>query len=166
MSRKKPSHPEAAPDGPDFGILLALAFRVYVDELHRELAARGFDDMLPSFGVVFRALDEQPLTLTQLASQLQVSKQAVAKIVAQMRSRDLVAQQDDDDDRRAKNLVLTRRGQAAVDAAKAIGARAEARLCKEVGADAVAGMRTALEHLVVTGGGETEMRARRVRPLW
>lgn len=54
MSRRQ--QPPDAADAPDFGILLALAFRVYVDELHAELAARGFPDMKPGFGVVFRAV--------------------------------------------------------------------------------------------------------------
>lgn len=164
MSRRE--KPPGEPDAPDFGILLALAFRAYVDELHAELAARGFTDMKPGFGVVFRALHERPLTLTQLAGQLGVSKQAAAKVVGELLTRELVAQEDPPEDLRTKLLVLTTRGRALVRAAVQIGARVEQRLVAEVGTRAVAGMRTALEHLVTSGGGEPEMRARRARPVW
>lgn len=159
-SRERPS------DAPDFGILLALAFRVYVDELHAELAARGFTDMRPGYGAVFRALHERPLTLTLLAAQLGVSKQAAGKVVGELLSRGLVAQRDGAEDLRTKLLVLTAGGRALVRAAKQVGARVEKRLAAEVGPRAVAGMRTALAHLVVSGGGEPELRARRVRPVW
>ena len=164
MSRRE--QPPAAADAPDFGILLALAFRVYVDELHAELAARGFTDMKPGFGVVFRALYERPLTLTRLAAQLGVSKQAAAKVVGELLTRELVAQQESAEDLRTKLLVLTTRGRALVRAATQIGARVEQRLVAEVGPRAVAGMRTTLEHLVTSGGGAPEMRARRARPVW
>lgn len=166
MSSRSPTPAEPAPAAPDFGILLALAFRVYVDELHEELAARGYDDIRPSFGVVFRALAERPLTLTQLAAQLNVSKQAIAKVVGELRSRRLVAQRATAADRRAKRLELTERGRAVVRAATEIGARVEDRLRAELGADTVAAMRKALEHLVISSGAETEMRARRARPVW
>ena len=153
-------------NAPDFGILLALSFRVYVDELHAELGSRGFEDLRPSFGIVVRALHERPLTLTQLAEQMAVSKQAVAKITGEMLARGFIEQQGAEGDRRMKDLVLTARGRALMRAATEIGGRVEARLRREIGADAVAGMRTALEHLVVSGGGETEMRAKRSRPVW
>src|SRR3954468_21334641 len=120
------------PSAADFGILLALAFRVYVDELHSELAKRGFDEMRPAFGLVFRALGERPLTLTQLASQLGTSKQAMAKVVAELLERDFIAQHGSDTDRRIKVLVLTERGRAVVKAAIEIGSRVEARLRAEI----------------------------------
>lgn len=154
------------PQEADFGILLALAYRVYVDELHAALAARGYPDMRPSFGAVFRALHEQPLTLTQLAEQLGTSKQAAAKLVAELVERGLVVQRASDEDRRRKDLTLSPRGRALVRAAIDVGAKVEARLVAEVGARAVAGLRAALEHLIVTGGGQAELRARRARPVW
>jgi len=155
-----PRPPEA-----DFGILLALAYRVYVDELHAALAARGYPDMRPSFGAVFRALHEQPLTLTQLAELLGTSKQAAAKLVAELVERGLVVQRASDEDRRRKDLTLSARGRALVRAAIDVAAKVEARLVAEVGPRAVAGMRAALEHLIVAGGGQTELRARRTRPV-
>jgi DNA-binding MarR family transcriptional regulator len=161
MSRRSTSA-----DAPDLGILLALAFRVYVDELHAELAARGFPDMKPGFGVVFRALQAGPLTLTQLAAQLGISKQAAAKVVGELLERGFLVQEEEPEDRRTKLLALTQRGRAVVRAAMQIGARVEARLGEEVGPRAVAGLRAALEHLVVSGGDEADMRARRARPVW
>jgi DNA-binding MarR family transcriptional regulator len=83
-----------------------------------------------------------------------------------MRARGFLEQRGADGDRRMKDLVLTTRGRALMRAATEIGGRVEARLRREIGAAAVDGMRTALEHLLVSGGAETEMRARRSRPVW
>lgn len=165
MSSRAPD-PEQRLAQADFGILLALAYRVYVDELHAALAARGYPDMRPSFGALFRALYQQPLTLTELAAQLGTSKQAAAKIVAELVERGLVVQRATDADRRRKDLVLSPRGRALVRTAIEIGTKVEARLVAEVGPKAVTGMRAALEHLVVTGGGQAELKARRARPVW
>jgi len=44
----------------DFGIVLALAYTAFVDEMRAELAAGGHDGLHRSFGYVARALDEAP----------------------------------------------------------------------------------------------------------
>lgn len=157
------SDPDPRPAEADFGILLALAYRVYVDELHAALAARGFEDMRPSFGAIFRALYKESLTLTELAEQLGTSKQAATKIVAELVERGLVVQRAAEADRRRKDLTLSARGRALVRAAIEVAAKVEARLVREVGASAVAGLRVTLEHLVVSGGAEADLRARRTR---
>ncbi|MEP6971458.1 MAG: MarR family transcriptional regulator, partial [Betaproteobacteria bacterium] len=59
----------------DFGVLLGLAYQVFVDELHADLHGRGFDDIGTAYGYVFRALDAQDLHLRQLAERLSMSDQ-------------------------------------------------------------------------------------------
>lgn len=151
----------------DFGYLLALALQSYVDELHAGLAARGFDELRPSFGLVFRALDEEPLTLTGLAARLGVSKQAAAKVVAELLERGFVEQRAGADDRRTKALVLSMRGRSLVRAARGISGQVERRLRRALGPAAVDGLRRVLSHLVEEGeaarrGGA----APRARPVW
>ena len=43
-------------DAPDFGVLFALAFGCYVDQLHAALGERGFVGIRSAFGPVLRAL--------------------------------------------------------------------------------------------------------------
>lgn len=166
MSSRSVKRAAPTPPSADFGILLALALRVYLDELHSELAKRGYEDLRPAFGVTFRALMEKPLTLTQLAVQLGTSKQAMAKTVAELLKRGFVVQHGSEIDRRTKALALTDRGRGVVAAATEIGGRVESRLAGELGTANVAAMRAALEHLVVSGGGAAEMKARRTRAVW
>src|SRR4051794_18606925 len=121
------------PDGADLGILLTLALRAFVDQLHHELDAEGFADVRPAFGVVFRALRDEPLTLTDLAGRLGVTKQAASKVVEEMTQLRLVRRRTSPADARAKLLTLTPRGRRAMAAAMRIGADIDARLAQQTG---------------------------------
>src|SRR5947208_13769673 len=70
--------------GYDFGILLGLAYQDFVRELNQELAARGFPDVRPAFGYVFRALLAERLTATELARRLGMTPQGALKLVDEM----------------------------------------------------------------------------------
>lgn len=153
------------PAGLDLGYLLALGFQSYVEELHGGLAAAGFSDLRPNFGLVFRALDEGPLTLTQLAGRLGVSKQAAAKVAAELQERRFVAQQAGEDDRRTKLLVLSTRGRDLVRAAKGISHKVERRLRRALGPAAVDEMRRVLVAMV-EAGELARGDASRARPVW
>ena len=54
----------------DIGILLGLAYARFVDELRADLAARGFADLGPSYGYVFRVLGDGERSLSELAGLL------------------------------------------------------------------------------------------------
>src|SRR5438128_1677151 len=136
-------------DGADLGILLTLALRAFVDQLHRELDVRGFADVRPAFGVVFRALREEPLTLTDLASRLGVTKQAASKVVDEMVELRLVRRRASPTDARAKLLVLTPRGRRAMATAMQVGAEIDARLADQTGRRAVNITHATLEAFVV-----------------
>src|SRR5215475_15208196 len=102
----------------DLGVLLALAYGQFVLELRAYLAEEGFDDLGRSDGYVFRALDLAPLTTSELAERLRITKQGAAQIVADMQRRGYVERQPHPDDRRAQRLTLTERGEAALTAAR------------------------------------------------
>jgi DNA-binding MarR family transcriptional regulator len=143
----------SAPSGEaDFGILFALAFRCYVDHLHTELAERGFTPVRPAFGPVLRALRSREDTLTGLARELAVSKQAVSRVVDDMRTAGLVSQGSDPADGRARPLALTPRGEAMVDAAVAVATAYEHSLVASLGSDGAQALRQALTHIVESGG--------------
>jgi DNA-binding MarR family transcriptional regulator len=138
----------------DFGLLLAQALNGYVEHLHRELGKRGFTDLRPTFGLLLRSLHAQPRTLTELARELGVSKQAAAKVVGEVERRELVEREPSPVDGRATVLRLSARGEALVAAAIEIGNAVERGLPDD------AGLRTGLEQLAYdppwAGGGTSK----------
>ncbi|MDT4919277.1 MAG: hypothetical protein QOI15_179 [Pseudonocardiales bacterium] len=145
----------------DIGILLTLALRAFTDQLHAELRTRGFPDLRPAFGVVFRSLRNEPLTLTELADRLRVTKQAAAKVVDEMASKGLLRKKPAAGDGRAKLLELTPRGRRAMATAIEIGAEIYARVEAAAGPRATAGMRRALEFLIIDSGLGDDLANRR-----
>jgi DNA-binding MarR family transcriptional regulator len=131
----------------DFGLLLAQAFNAYIEHLHRELAHRGFSDLRPAFGLALRALHERPRTLTALAGELGVTKQAAAKVVVELEGRSLIEREPSPEDGRATLLRLSPRGRSLVAAAIRIGDAVERDLGRNLGDDAAAHLRAALERL-------------------
>lgn len=149
----------------DFGLLFALAFRCYVDHLHARLAERGFTPVRSAFGPVLRALRGRETSLTSLAAELDISKQAAGRIVEDMRAADLVSQRSDPSDGRARILALTERGRAMVDAAIEIAADYEAAMRAELGAEGARSLRAGLERVVERAGSAGDLAARRVRSI-
>jgi DNA-binding MarR family transcriptional regulator len=150
----------------DLGILLTVSLRGFVDLLHGELGRKGFADVRPPFGVVFRSLRDGPLTLTDLAARLGVTKQAVAKVVSEMAGKGLLRRRPDARDSRAKLLELTPRGRRAMSTAIGIGADIERRLREQVGDGPVDGLTQTLTAFVELAGGSAELAARRSRAVW
>jgi DNA-binding MarR family transcriptional regulator len=153
------------PSDVDFGILFALAYRCYVDHLHARLAEQGFTPVRSAFGPVLRALRDRPTGLTALAADLGISKQAVARVVDDMRAAGLVEQAPDPTDGRARVLSLTTRGDAMVAAAIAIANDYEASLAEQLGARQAEAVRRGLEQIVEGAGAQADLAARRVRSL-
>jgi DNA-binding MarR family transcriptional regulator len=132
----------------DFGILLALAYAAFVRELRQALEAEGYDDLPSSFGYVARHLDEGTLTLSELAARLGMTSPGALKIVQQMQSAGYLERDADPDDKRMIRLSLSKRGRAALRAARRFHARFEKQLEEEHGARKVEGLREVLESLL------------------
>jgi DNA-binding MarR family transcriptional regulator len=131
----------------DFGLLLAQAFNMYIEHLHRELADRGFSDLRPTFGLALRALHARPRTLTELGAELGVTKQAAAKLVGELEGRSLIEREPSPTDGRSTLLRLSPRGKSLVAAAIRIGSVVERDLARELGDEAAAHIRAGLERL-------------------
>lgn len=147
----------------DLGILLALAYQEFVRELRETHAAQGFGDTGRSDGIVFRALAVRPMTVSDLAVRLQITKQGAAQIVEDMRRRGYVERRPDPDDARARLVYLSVRGKAALASARRFHQRYERRLARTHGADAVATMRAVLESMA---GGADETVDPKLRALY
>jgi len=146
----------------DFGILLGLAYQGFTDQLRASLARHGFTDLGSAYGYVFRALAEEQPSQRQLAVQLGITDQGMAKILSEMVERGYVERVADVDDARVKRLRLARRGRAALAAARRFHAAFERRLGNEVGAVPVAKLRALLE-LIALGGAEHGIAKARLR---
>lgn len=143
----------------DFGILLGLAYQRFVLELNEHLASKGFKDIKPTFGYLFRALDGRKLTTAQLAARLQITSQGMAKIVEEAVSAGYLERQTDPSDARVKLLGLAPGGLAALKAARAFHRDFERRL-----GDAGPALRGLLDGLVDRDGG-TDALERVLRPF-
>src|SRR5262245_60624729 len=147
----------------DLGILLALAYQEFVRELRDHHAEHGFNDLGRSDGYVFRALANGPLTVSELAARLGISKQGAAQIIDDMRRRGYVHRRPDPHDARAQLLLLTDRGEAALATARRFHHTYERRLIRTFGAAAVATLRTTLEAM---GGGDDAMIDPQLRAMY
>jgi DNA-binding MarR family transcriptional regulator len=137
----------------DLGVLMALAYGQFVQELRSYLTDEGFDDLGRSDGYVFRALDTAALTTSELADRLRISKQGAGQIVADMQRRGYVGPgEPDPDDGRARRLRLAARGEEALAAARRFHQRYERRLRRRYGGRRVDGLRQLLVAMAGAGG--------------
>lgn len=144
--RPGPARPGHANPGPaDLGILLGVAYQEFVRELHLAHAAAGFADLGRSDGFVFRSLAIRPMTVSELAGRLEITKQGAAQIIDDMARRGYVERRPDPDDGRAKLIRLSERGQQAFANARRFHQEYERRLAHQYGASAVMTLRALLE---------------------
>jgi DNA-binding MarR family transcriptional regulator len=139
----------------DFGIVLALAYQQFVEELHAELARHGIRDIRPSYGYVLRTIAQGPLNQRELAARLGVTEQAIGKVVTEMVRRKFLRRAVDPDDARARKLALGTRGEEMLRHARKFHARFEAQLTDELG-DAVAATRRVLAHVIGRAEGDAQ----------
>jgi DNA-binding MarR family transcriptional regulator len=138
---------------PDFGIVLALAYQQFVDQLHAELARHGIRDIRPSYGYVLRTVEQQPLNQRELAKSLGDTEQAIFKLVTEMVRRKFLRRTVDPGDARARKLVLGSRGEQVLRHARRFHAVFEAQLVEELGG-AVAATRSVLAHIIARAAGQ------------
>ena len=101
------------------GRALTIALRTLVDEMHARLAGQGFDDLRPAFGYVLNAAANTPLSASDVAALLGMTKQGAAKLIAEMELAGYVIRTDSAHDARARPLALTEKGREALGAAAA-----------------------------------------------
>jgi DNA-binding MarR family transcriptional regulator len=130
-----------------------MAYRQLIDDLHRELAARGWAEVRPAFGFLLLALRDGPVSLRELVTALGTSKQAVSKLADAMVDAALVERVVDRHDARAKDLRLTARGEALLAEVEEIYAELEAGWTAVLGGDGVAPLRRDLEAVIRSAHG-------------
>jgi DNA-binding MarR family transcriptional regulator len=144
---------------PDLGdhpvvVLFSIVNRVVDDVIHAGLDAAGFPDIRRHHGVVFEMLDPGGTRVVDIARRARITKQAVGEMVADLERRGYVARRPDPSDGRAKLVVLTERGQRAMDAAVAAVRELETAWLAELGEERFGALRGTLERVCLRFGRE------------
>jgi DNA-binding MarR family transcriptional regulator len=103
-----------------FGDLLALARADWKARMADGLAARGYPGYRPSDALLIRTLHRRSFTISRLAAQLGISRQAARKLIDGLEGRGYAAETRDDADGRSVNVCLTAAGEAYADAVSAV----------------------------------------------
>jgi DNA-binding MarR family transcriptional regulator len=117
----------------NLAILLREPFRALSAQLMERLAERGHPEVRFAHGNVFQFLDDAGTRVSMLAERAQVSKQAMAQLVAHLEAHGYVERVADPGDRRAKLVRATDRGRDVYAVAREFVAEVEARLTDRMG---------------------------------
>src|SRR4051794_16457175 len=82
--------------------------------LNAAVAQRGFEDVRPALSTVFQHLRDEGSRITEIAERAQLTKPTVVYLVNELQALGYVERAPDPQDGRAKVVVATRRGRAAV----------------------------------------------------
>jgi DNA-binding MarR family transcriptional regulator len=152
------------PAAADLSLAALFAGWALAGEVQRRLDGDGYGDLRFADGFVFQHLVGEPVTIGVLAERLEVTQQAASKSVADLERRGYVSRAPDPADARVRRVALTRRGHAAIEAARRHRAALQAELSDRLGPRRVDGARRLLVEAVRELGADTAVRARRVRP--
>jgi DNA-binding MarR family transcriptional regulator len=145
-------------------ILLALSFGAITDDLHQQLAKRGFNDVRPVHGFLFQRIAAQGATGNEIAEHLGVTKQAASQMIEYLEQHDYIMRKPHPLDGRGKLVMLTDRGWACIRATEEIFTSIEQRYAEIVGDERMEMLKSDLRRLVYTlGDGSTPIR---LRPVW
>jgi len=129
----------------NLGIALREAFIAVNDLVLARLAARGHTAIRAAHGAVFQYLDDTGTTVSLLAERAQMTKQAMAELVAHLEAHGYVTRTPDPDDRRAKLVVPTDRGREVIAFAQGLVPELETLVTGRLSADRLRALREDLE---------------------
>ena len=124
--------------------LLGLATRQMAADLNDKLLQAGVTDHRESWNNVMPHIPPSGIRLTELAARANMTKQAMAELVAEIERRGYLQRTTDPADRRAKIITFTGKGWATVNLALAALAELEAEITGRLGEPAVRQLRSTL----------------------
>lgn len=131
----------------NLAILLREPFRTMNARLLARLGERGHPDVRSAHGNVFQYLDDEGTRVGVLAERAQVTKQAMAQLVAHLEQHGYVERVPDPGDRRAQLVRATDRGREVFAVARELVAETEARLIERLGEAKLRRLRALLQEL-------------------
>ncbi|MEO5954037.1 MAG: MarR family winged helix-turn-helix transcriptional regulator [Chloroflexia bacterium] len=148
----------------DLTILLALAFRSLIDELHAHLASLGYDDVRPSHGFAFQRISHGDATGNDIAAFLGITKQAASELIDYLEAHNYITRQPNPTDKRGKIITLTPRGWNCIRETEAFLTRFEQQFAATIGKDRMSALRSDL-HTLVLSANKGHMPTK-LRPVW
>jgi DNA-binding MarR family transcriptional regulator len=130
-----------------------------LDRLHVE-----HPDLRYAHGFLFQQLVDGPRPVGEVAANLGVTSQAVSKAVRELEELGYVGRGPHPDDARIRQIALTTKGRAAVQAGREIRAALNQELEKSLGEPRFSAAAITLRDAVEARGAMPEVGARRVRP--
>ena len=112
--------------------MLGQAYSLLGFQIVEGVVGAGFPQK-PKHSAVFAQIDPDGSRLTELARRANITAQAMGELVDELEDLGYVTRQPDPTDRRAKLIVLTPRGRAAIEAGKATIVGIEARIDEILG---------------------------------
>ncbi|MFW6093708.1 MAG: MarR family winged helix-turn-helix transcriptional regulator [Pseudomonadota bacterium] len=138
-------HPEAAPE--QDRILLRTLMRAFCwldDGLQAHMRVQADFSLPRAQSMIMLCLSEGIQSQAELASRLQVSKQAIRQAIRSMEAKGIVTIERDPANGRQRLVTFTERGEAMRDIARTALARLEDELATRIGRDAVESLHTLL----------------------
>jgi hypothetical protein len=94
----------------DIPALLAMTFRIVMDQVQERLADEGFGDVRPAHGFVFQYLSHREgATAVDIGQHLGVTKQAAVRLVDDLEQRGCVLREPHPTDRHSRMVMLAPR---------------------------------------------------------
>ncbi len=129
---------------------VVLLREAYIGLNHRmieRLAERGHEVVRPAHGAVFQYIDDTGTPVARLAERAQMTKQAMAELVAHLERHGYVTRTPDPADRRAKLVIPTSKGREVFEIARELVPEIEQEIDRLLGARRAAALRSDLEAL-------------------
>ncbi len=125
--------------------LMREAFVALNDLVLDRLAEHGHAMVRPGHGAVFQYLDDTGTTVNRLAERANMTKQAMAELVAHLEKHGYVVRVPDPTDRRAKLVLPTERGREVIEIAQGLVPELEQWVSMLIGAERAGALRADLE---------------------
>lgn len=136
------------------GALLRLGWQFVREQIFSGVVAAGYQDLTPAHVGLFRypSLDRQ--RPSELADQLQITRQSVNDLLSHLEGRGYLTREADPADGRARIVRLTAKGRSLQKVIAQQAQVAELKIAKMLGARSFALLRNALEQLADFATGE------------
>ncbi len=148
MPSQEKSSDFTTPDGgPLIGALLRVPWEAVRTRMLTRLRESGFDDFEPAHFTVFRYPSPDGARPSELAARLGISKQSLSYLLRELERLGYLERRPDPADLRAKRVVVTRRGKAAIAVIRSAVAELEQEWAEQLGARRYAQLRSLLVEL-------------------
>lgn len=130
--------------------MLGQAYSLFGFQIVDGVVGAGFPQK-PKHSAVFAQIDPEGSRLTELANRANITPQAMGELIDELEELGYVTRQPDPTDRRAKLIVLTDEGRAAVEAGRQTIIGLEQRITEILGAEGHETLREMLSKLLAEG---------------